>query len=543
MQIEIQLTNVPIAESISAPDVPGARGAWLEFRGIVRGEENGAKISALEYEAYPEMAERQIRRILESLSARHPCLAAKIIHRFGIIPVGETAIYAGIASSHRGEGIAMLAEFMIQLKQDVPIWKARALPVAQAEQGTVPKKSKPSPTTGSPKPKTLSFDDALVEIQSHPHLLPALRRSLAESFGRVLRETVCAPEDFPACDRSTRDGYAVLQDDSSDHFLVVDTLHAADWKPRQLKTGEAVRVATGAAMPSENLQVIMQEDVERNGDSIKVLFRDGVTNVRKRGEEMRAGDVVLSAGTCLNAGAMALLATVGCVQPLVSPRLRIAHFTTGDEIIPPEQTPKAGLIRDSNSTLIRCLLKEFTHEVVQTHLPEEFGAAKTQIARFKSLLENANVLLISGGASVGEKDFTRELLTDLGFEIVFGRLNIRPGAPLVFGVNGQRIAFGLPGNPVSHFVCFHLFVAAALRKLIGAEPQMFLKGTLAAKLDDAPNSRETFLPARWDGDGLHALKWLSSGDITSLKDANALIRIPAESGPMEAGAKVDFLPT
>ena len=109
-----------------------AHGAWLEFRGVVRDEENGQRISALEYEAYPEMAWREIRRLLEEISLRHPCLAAKVIHRVGIIPVGETAIYVGVAASHRGEAIALLAEFMDRLKQDVPIWKRRALPaVAQ----------------------------------------------------------------------------------------------------------------------------------------------------------------------------------------------------------------------------------------------------------------------------------------------------------------------------------------------------------------------------------------------------------------------------
>jgi len=319
-------------------------------------------------------------------------------------------------------------------------------------------------------------------------------------------------------------------------------LHAADWKPRQLKTGEAVRVATGSAMPCAGLRVIMQEDAERNRDGVTILHRENGLNVRKRGEEMRAGATVLSTGTNLNAGALALLAMVGCAQPLVSPRLRIVHFTTGDEIVPPEQTPGPGQIRDSNSTLIRSLLQKYSCNVVQRHLREDFEEAKSQVANDKSQIENAHVLLISGGASVGEKDFTRELLAHLGFEIVFNRLNIRPGAPSIFGVNGRRIAFGLPGNPVSHFVCFHLLVAAALRKLIGAEPQTFLRGNLTTKLDEEPNSRETFLPARFDGNGLRPLKWMSSGDLTCLTETSALIRIPAGGGPMEAGAAVEFLP-
>ena len=125
MNAEIELTREPIPQTVPRPPA-GAHGAWLEFRGVVRDEENGQKISALEYEAYPEMAIREMRRLLEEISSRHPCLTAKIIHRIGIIPVGETAIYVGIESSHRAEAIALLAEFMDKLKQDVPIWKSRA---------------------------------------------------------------------------------------------------------------------------------------------------------------------------------------------------------------------------------------------------------------------------------------------------------------------------------------------------------------------------------------------------------------------------------
>jgi molybdopterin molybdotransferase len=538
MEIEIQLTNEPIAPAICPPGSLGARGAWLEFRGVVRAEENGQIISALEYEAYPEMAEREMRRILETLSMKHPCLAAKIVHRVGTIPVGETAIYVGVEAAHRVEAIALLTEFMNQLKRDVPIWKARAVPEARVEEYKTPGAS----ASVVHKTPPLPVDEALGKIWAHSRPLPGVRAPLAEAFGRVLRETVRATEDFPTCDRSTRDGYAILQSDSAEIFQVVDTLQAADWKPRQLKSGEAVRVATGSAMPCENLRVVMQEDAERMGDRIKILFRENGTNVRKRGEEIAAGGTVLEAGADLNAGAMALLAMTGCVKPLVSPRLRIVHFTSGDEIVPPDQTPGPGQIRDSNSILMRSLLEKFPCDVVHAHLRENFEEAKAQIGKLKSEVEKAHVLLISGGASVGEKDFTHDLLAHLGFEIVFNKLKVRPGAPLIFGVDGKHVAFGLPGNPVSHFVCFHLFVAAALKGLTGAEPQKFLQGTLTSKLADKPNSRETFWPARWDGAGLYPLKWSSSGDMTCLAEANALIRVPSDSDPMDAGAKVEFLP-
>ena len=463
MEIDIQLTDQPIAEKILSPGQPGAVGAWLEFRGVVRSEENGQKISALECEAYPEMAKREIRRILETLAAKSPCLAAKVVHRVGVIPVGETAIYVGIASPHRGEAIALLAEFMDRLKQDVPIWKRRALPevgrvtpCAAGRNGRPPRRAEDSDKSRHASPTLKSLDEAMAEIRSHSRPLPAVRTPLAEALGRVLRETVCAPEDLPPVDRSMRDGYAIRADDASKTFSVVDTIHAADWKPRQLKTGEAVRVATGSALPCGGLRVVMQEHVERDGDKLHVVRRENSTNVRLRGEEVRQGQPLVSAGTKLNAGALAILATVGNVNPLVSPRLRILHFTTGDEIVPPDQTPKPGQIRDSNSILIRSLLQNFPCDVEQGHLPENFELAKSEIANRKSQIENADVLLVSGGASVGEKDFTRALLEQLGFEIVFSQINVRPGRPLIFGVNGgaPRVAFGLPGNPL---VAFRLF--------------------------------------------------------------------------------------
>ena len=565
MEIEIQLTSSPIAEKISPLLSAGKAGAWVEFRGIVRGEENGQSISALEYEAYPEMAEREIRRLLKEISTKRPCLAAKVIHRVGVIPVGETAIYVGVAAPHRAEAIALIAEFMDRLKQDVPVWKRRALPVNPVGDDVrslnlAPKKLE-TPHVVSYK----SLDEALAEIRARCSPLPAVRAPLTEALGRVLRETVCASEDLPPFDRSTRDGYAVLADDPAETFSVVDTLPAADWKPRQIKPGEAVRVATGSALPGGGLRVVMQENVERTGDRIRIVRREPAANISFRGEDVRAGATLLPAGVKLNAGALALLATAGNAHPLVSPRLRVVHYTTGDELVPPDQMPKPGQIRDSNSILIRSLLQDFACDVEQGHLPENIEAAKSAIENRQSAIGNADVLLISGGASVGEKDFTRRLLEWLGFEVVFSQVNLRPGRPLIFGVDGGasvpasrlvgnltppnkiRLAFGLPGNPLSHFVCFHFAVAAALAGLAGLPGPVFLRGQLAEKLEDQPCPRETLWPAKleWVPDGmarLRPLAWANSGNVACLAAANALVRVPAKQGSLEPFAGVDFLP-
>ncbi len=519
-----------------APAGTGAHGAWIEFRGVVRDEEGGQKISALEYEAYPEMAEREIGRLLTEIRKRHPCHYVKVIHRVGVIPVGETAIYVGIASAHRAEGIAMLAEFMDRLKQDVPIWKRKGIP-AEGRKDVSVISQKPGT-----KPVLLSLDEARAKINERCPGLPAVEVALNDAIGRILREPAQAKEDLPSHDRSTRDGYAVLLEDKSATFRVVDAIHAADWKPRQLKTGEAVRIATGAVLPCDGVRVVMQEHVERTGDEFRIVRQSADSNIRKRGEDIRVGQTVVATGARLDAGKLALLATVGVARPKVSPRLRVVHFTTGDEIVSPDQTPKPGQVRDSNSILIRGLLERFGCEVHHLHLPEDFELAKKAIGS-TTPLKNVDLTLISGGASVGDKDFTRPLLEWLGFEIVFSQVDVRPGRPLIFGVDGKRVAFGLPGNPLSHFVCFHLFVAQAIEKVIGASPKSFLKARLTEKLDDAANPRVTLWPARRDAEGLHPLAWASSGDITCLAETNALIRVEANIGSIAAGAEVSFLPT
>jgi molybdopterin molybdotransferase len=447
-------------------------------------------------------------------------------------------VYVGVVSLHRAEAIALLGEFLDRLKQYVPIWKRRVLPVA----GTVP--SKTGPPASKPRAGVCSLDDALAEIRSRCQPLPAIRAPLAEAFGRVLRETVCAPEDLPPFDRSARDGYAILSTDAAEFFQVVDTLDAADWRPRSLQPGQTVRVATGSALPCGGLRIVLQEHVEREGARIRILKQEHAGNIRFRGEDVKAGQPLVQAGVRLNAGSLALLAAAGCVQPLVSRRPLVAHFTTGDELVPPHQTPKPGQIRDSNSTLIRGLLQNVPCDLKQNHLTEDFETASRQLDSKR--LAQVDLLLVSGGASVGDKDFTRPLLERLGFEIIFTQVNVRPGKPLIFGINGSRAAFGLPGNPLAHFVCFHFAVALALARMAGESGPAFLRAPLAAKLEDKPCPRETLWPARleWNSGAprLRPLRWASSGDLSCLPLANALIRVPANRGALESGAEVDFLP-
>ena len=583
MQIEIQLTNAPIAEHLPLP--AAGVGAWVEFRGVVRGEENDQPIAALEYEAYAPMAEREMRRLLVELAAQHPCLSARVIHRVGIVPAGEAAIYVGIAGRHRAEAFALLAQFMDRLKQDVPIWKQRAIAetpkvgrvtpcapedVAQTSESAVSQVSQPAGAclvarpadfevgdtagletcvtlTGAPsdKRRAASASEVLELVRQLCVPLEAGRVPLADAAGRVLREPACAPEDQPPFDRSSVDGFAVRLDDRATQFRVVDEIRAGDWKPRTLQPGETARIATGGALPGDGLQVVMKENARVEADQLTVLRRDAERNIRFRGEDARAGQVLVEAGVILQSGALALLASVGCAQPLVTRPPRVRHIATGNEIVSPDQMPGRGQIRDSNSTLVRAFFGRWGIVPEQVRVGEEAATIDSALRTSHSTID---LLLISGGASVGEHDFTRGLLERAGFTIHVSKATARPGKPLIVAQRGGTLAFGLPGNPLAHFVCLNLYVRAALEAFAGqSDKTAFVTGVMAEDLAAGAHALETFWPAHWalqEGVAmLTPLRWRSSGDLTSLATANALLRVTAGAEQFQCGSRVEFVRT
>lgn len=374
------------------------------------------------------------------------------------------------------------------------------------------------------------------------------RVPLEHAGGRVLRESVAAPEDQPPFDRSAMDGYAVRMDDPSETYRIVDRIRAGDWKPRGLARGEAVQVGTGGALPCAGLQVVIREETAVEGDRLTVVRRNGPRFIRFQGEDARAGQVLVEAGTRLTAGPLALLASLGVAHPVVARLPRVVHWVTGDEVVPPDGVPVPGQIRDSNSTLVRAFLAPWGIEVQQRRVGESLEAIRSVLREPDLGLGSADLLLISGGASVGHHDCTAVLLEELGYQLHVRRTTTRPGKPMIFGARGSALAFGLPGNPLAHFTCLHLFVRRALDGLSGVrDPGGFRLGKLAVGFRAEPNSRETLWPSRMElGEGgvqLTPLAWRSSGDLTSLAKANALLRVPPQTGSLEVGSTVPFVAT
>jgi molybdopterin molybdotransferase len=416
--------------------------------------------------------------------------------------------------------------------------------MSRARFGSTPKPTTPVTTSNSPQPRPPGADEIITLLRQICRPLDAESIPLHLAQGRLLRQPVHAPEDQPAFDRSAFDGFAIRMDDPASHFRIVDELRAGDWRPRALLPGEAVRIATGAALPTAGLQVVMKEHTRSGGDQLEILERETLPNIRLRGADARKGQVLIESGTILTPGGLALLASIGHTNPLVSRLPRVLHVATGNELVPPDQAPMPGQIRDSNSTLVRAFLEQRFITPIHRRVPEDYESARAVLDEADAF----DLILLSGGASVGEHDFTRRLLEQTGFQFHVKRTAMRPGKPLILAQKQGTLAVGLPGNPLAHFVCLNLFVRVALDCLAQhrAEP-LFHHGTLASKLLSDANHRETFWPARafleQTKPRLIPLPWASSGDLTALARANSLIRVVSGAQQLELDAVVEFLLT
>ena len=349
--------------------------------------------------------------------------------------------------------------------------------------------------------------------------------SLTAARGRVLAEAVLADAFYPSGNRATMDGYVVGADAVAGTFRVMGEIQAGQVPERSLAAGEAMRIFTGALLPDGGGRVVMQELAKRDGGIVTIDPMPEPHCVRAKGSEAKPGDVVLAAGTRLGPAELAILAQVGAVAPRVVRSPTIRHIATGGEIVAPESIPATGQIRDTNSTLLAALFAEMGVEVFESRRGIDDPKVLTELAT-----QSADLLVISGGASVGDYDFGAETLRRLGFTIHFDKINLRPGKPLTFATRDDQAAFVVPGNPVSHFVCFHVAIRLAMERLLGLAPSWnLLRLEVRGGEPLRPDPRETYWPARvFSEDGALVVtpkRWSTSGDTFSLAGTNALMRI------------------
>ncbi|HKB06044.1 MAG TPA: gephyrin-like molybdotransferase Glp, partial [Gemmataceae bacterium] len=374
---------------------------------------------------------------------------------------------------------------------------------------------------------------ALAIVLDRTRLLAAESTPLGPTvLGRVLAEDVASDIDSPPYDKSIMDGYAVRSADVQGpvSLTVIEEIAAGRTPTKPVGAGQASRIMTGAPIPDGADAVVPHEETESSGHTVRFQRPTKAGQfVLPRGREMKTGEVVVPVGTVLAPAALGLLAAVGRTDASVYPAARLSIISTGDELVEPPGRPGPGQIRNTNGPMLQALAAR------AGGVPRYLGIARddpTVLARLvRDGLDGGDVLVLSGGVSAGKYDFVPEVLRQAGIEAHLHKVRMKPGKPLFFGTRADKLVFGLPGNPLSTFVGFELFVRPALRKLAGfpMPGPTFIPVPLASDLA-ADNDRPTYAPARLEvtpaGLALRPAAWFGSADLRAFLTADALLQLP-----------------
>ena len=390
----------------------------------------------------------------------------------------------------------------------------------------------------------ISVAEALDAILSSVSVLGSERIMTNQALGRVLAEDIVSDIPIPPLDNSAMDGYAVRSGDLAElpaRLRVIGDLPAGSRSFVVVGCNEAMRIMTGAPVPDGADVVIKQEVTRRDGDHVEILEREDIAHIRRAGEDIRPGDRIIAAGTRLRPAHIGVLASIKRASISVCQRPRVAILSTGDELVDIDGNLGDGRIVSSNSYSLAALVQENGGTPIMLGIahdtPEDLRACFEQAM-------HADIIISSGGVSVGDYDFVKDVLRDMGAEMSFWKVAMRPGRPLAFGTIGRTPAFGLPGNPVSAMISFEQFVRPAMRKMSGL--QKMFRSTLTAVMDEPVETRTGltyFLRCRLrrEADGYHACTTgaQGSGILMSMAEANALIIIPETVGNVHAGDRVE----
>lgn len=393
----------------------------------------------------------------------------------------------------------------------------------------------------------LPVDQALAAILARVPPVVAERVALSDAVGRVLAAPVVAGHDQPPFDASAMDGYALRAADAAENarLHVIGMSQAGAGFAGLVGPGEAVRIFTGAPLPQGADTVIMQEEARRDGEFVSFAAPARLGHsVRPKGNDFATGDMLIASGTRITPMQIAVAAAANCPRLDMARRPRIGLVATGDELVLPGTLLGPDQIVASNSFGLAAMLAPYA-ETIDDHgiIADDAALLRQRLAAV--FAADPDILITTGGASVGEHDLVQDALKDLGVSLDFWRINMRPGKPLMFGTRGKTLVFGLPGNPVSAMVTAIVFIKPALRAWLGhAEPEHWRLPLLAPT---PPNSaRRHFMRARLvhgdDGLGLLPISQTDSGHTSSLALADMLIVQPEHDPGHEAGTLVEALP-
>ena len=399
--------------------------------------------------------------------------------------------------------------------------------------------------------KLISIDEARARVLAEVFPLPVEALPLAEVLGRVLGEEIVASHNVPPFDNAGMDGFAVRAVDIVDAtaatpvpLQVLETIPAGHVATRALGPEQATKIMTGAPIP-EGADVVVQSEMTEEADGRVLVFEAAKRgrNIRRAGEDVEAGDRVLGPGSVLGPAEIGLIASLGHPTVQVHQRPRVAVLSTGSELVEVDQSLGPGQIRNSNSYSLRALCQQMGIEPTMLGIvPDDYDATRDLVQKGLGY----DVLLTTGGVSVGQFDFIKDIQDELGVQRKLWGVAMKPGKPLVFGVRDHTLVFGLPGNPVSAMVSFELFVRPALLRLMGhAKTVKPLYQAVISEDASNPDGRVYVVRVRaWrEEDTWHvsATGAQGSGILRSMVGANGLVFIPGGPRGVKAGERVDFL--
>ncbi|HWD40170.1 MAG TPA: gephyrin-like molybdotransferase Glp [Fimbriimonas sp.] len=384
-----------------------------------------------------------------------------------------------------------------------------------------------------------SYEEALAMVLERTAMAKTERIPLQSALSRTLAEAVIAPLDLPSFDNSSVDGYAVRLPIEGPLKLASE-IAAGDMVGRSFEMGETLRIFTGAPVPPDADAVVMQEDTTANGDWITIgEIPAAGRNVRFKGEEVKAGEVLLPAGTVVTPPVLAVLASSGASQVEVFRKPKVSIVETGTELVDVGEPLRFGAVYASNGLALKAAAENLGAECRLFRSNDDLSTLRKTL---EEALKDVDLVITSGGVSVGKHDLVRSTWNELGVEEMFWRVAIRPGKPVYFGVAPDGpVVFGLPGNPVSTLVTFYLFVRPTVLHMQGRVAGETKKLTLGQDVAGA-TSVDVFARTQVKDGVAFPVEAQGSHMSTGLAFAHALIRIPSGTESLPAGAEVDAIP-
>ncbi|OGI11106.1 MAG: hypothetical protein A2X41_02355 [Candidatus Margulisbacteria bacterium GWE2_39_32] len=383
--------------------------------------------------------------------------------------------------------------------------------------------------------------EAIKLIRDHTQTINPIDLPVQQTLGSVLAEPVYSRLDLPPFNKSAMDGYAVIENESATELSVIGIIKAGDFIDFELCPGQTVKIMTGARIPVSAGNVIIKEDVSIISDEmIRVNHYRNKKNICYQGEDVRKGDLIYQEGELVTPIVIANIISSGISNVKAYKKPSIAIITTGDELLEAGEAYQEGKIYNSNGPLLKGLLHDRGYfEVSVVKLPDDKDKIVLQLPE---ILNSHDLIVFTGGISVGEYDFTKESLEAVGGKLVFHNIAMKPGKPVAFFTWGHKPVFALPGNPVSVFLSFYLFVLPVFRIMQGRKTvrQAFLSITLISDFIVKNNEREQFIPVYLnENNTIEAITFHGSGHLLALNTCNAFLIVPKGTQELKAGQEVE----